>query len=233
MFTGAEIAALIDGIAARGALEHCDAVLSGYIGGADLGVARSWMRRRGCKTANPRALYCCDPVIGDQGTRRLRPPRRSRTLCASARCRAPTSSRPTFSSWSILSGRTCTTLAQVKAAVAVLQARGPRTVLVTGLRTEATPADAIDLLVAEDGAFHLLRTPRLKLAANGAGDAIAALFLFHRLRSGSAATALAEAASAVFGVLRRTEAAGSRELLLVAAQEEFVRPSRLFAAEPC
>jgi hypothetical protein len=29
-----------------------------------------------------------------------------------------------------------------------------------------------------------------------------------------------------------TEAAGSRELNLIAAQDELVRPSRLFAAEP-
>ena len=68
---------------------------------------------------------------------------------------------------------------------------------------------------------------------NGAGDAIAALFLFHRLRTGSAAEALSAAASSVYGVLRRTEAAGSREILTVAAQDEFVAPSEVFRAEPC
>ena len=38
----------------------------------------------------------------------------------------------------------------------------------------------MDLLVAEGDRFHLLRTPRLPVAVNGAGDAIAALFLFQR-----------------------------------------------------
>ena len=81
-----------------------------------------------------------------------------------------------------------------------------------------------------DGAFHVLRTPRLGLAVNGAGDAIAALFLYHHLRTGSAVAALEAAGSSVYGLLRRTAEAGSREILTVAAQEEFVAPSRCFGA---
>ena len=47
----------------------------------------------------------------------------------------------------------------------------------------------------------------------------------------SAAEALSRAASSVFGVLKRTAEASSREILLVDAQEEFVNPARVFAAE--
>jgi pyridoxine kinase len=36
----------------------------------------------------------------------------------------------------------------------------------------------------------------------------------------------------VFGVLKRTAQAGSREILLIDAQEEFVNPGRVFPAEP-
>ena len=128
-----------------------------------------------------------------------------------------------------LTGRGCATLEQAKQAVAALQAGcardGPRTVLLTSLRTEETPADRIDLLAAEAGSFHRLRTPLLALDVNGAGDAIAALFTFHRLRTGSAVAALEAAGSSVFGLLRRTAEAGSREILTVAAQDEFVTPS--------
>jgi pyridoxine kinase len=81
-----------------------------------------------------------------------------------------------------------------------------------------------------DGAFHLLRTPRLRLNVNGAGDAVAALFLLHQLRSGSAVAALEAAGSSIYGLLRRTAEAGSREILTVAAQDEFVTPTRMFAA---
>ena len=67
----------------------------------------------------------------------------------------------------------------------------------------------------------------------GAGDAIAALFLFHRLATGSPAAALGHAASSIYGLLRRTAEAGSREILTVAAQSEFVAPSEVFAPSPC
>ncbi len=100
----------------------------------------------------------------------------------------------------------------------------------TSLETEATPADHIDMMSFEAGAFHLLRTPRLAVSVNGAGDALAALFLFHRLRTGSAVAAMEAAGSSIYGLLRRTAEEGSREILTVAAQEEFVAPGQMFTA---
>ena len=135
-----------------------------------------------------------------------------------------------------LTGLDCSTLELAKAAVTRLaecmRKDGLGCVLMTSLETDATPGDHLDMMVAEGGAFHLLRTPRLPVSVNGAGDAIAALFLFHRLRT-SAVAALELAGSSVHGLLRRTAEAGSREIQLVAAQEEFVAPSRVFRAIPC
>jgi pyridoxine kinase len=86
------------------------------------------------------------------------------------------------------------------------------------------------MLAAEGGSFWLLRTPRLPVSVNGAGDAIAALFLFHRLRRGSAVAALEAAGSSVHGLLRQTAEAGAREIVMVKAQEEFVAPTERFTA---
>jgi pyridoxine kinase len=77
-----------------------------------------------------------------------------------------------------------------------------------------------------------VRTPRLDIAPNGAGDCIAALFFVHWLATRSAKAALELAVASVFGIILRTAAANSRELLLVAAQEEFVTPTRRFEAQP-
>ena len=44
---------MVDGIAARGALERCDAVLSGYMGDAGIGEAIARTVER-VKAANPR-----------------------------------------------------------------------------------------------------------------------------------------------------------------------------------
>jgi len=123
---------------------------------------------------------------------------------------------------------TSETVEQVKTAITAAHGLGPRVVLVTSVVTKETPAGAVDLLVGEAGRFWRVRTPRLAVSVNGAGDAIAALFFVHYLRTKSAGTALAEAAASVYGLLKRTQAAGSREILLVAAQAEFVTPSERF-----
>jgi pyridoxine kinase len=187
---------------------------------------------RAGKAANPSALWCCDPVIGDVGRGIFVRPGIPEFLRDSALPEADILTPNQFElEW--LTGRPVTTLGEAKAAVAALQARGPRCVLVTSLRLADTPENEIGMLAGEGGGFWRLSTPMLPLSVNGAGDAIAALFLFHRLTSGSAQQALEAAASSVFGLLRRTAEAGSREILTVAAQEEFVAPARRFAAAPC
>jgi pyridoxine kinase len=112
-----------------------------------------------------------------------------------------------------------------------LRGMGPGRVLVTSLLTEETPADAIDMMACDAEGAWVVRTPRLNVSVNGAGDAIAALFFVHALRTGSTRSALENAAASIYGLLRRTEQAGSREILTVAAQEEFVAPARRFVAE--
>ena len=62
----AMIREVVGGIAQRGCLGKCDGVLSGYIGGADIGAAILDAVAT-VKRANPAARYCCDPVIGDVG----------------------------------------------------------------------------------------------------------------------------------------------------------------------
>ena len=231
VFTGAQVRRLIDGIAARGALARCDAVLSGYMGDAGIGEAILDAVRR-VKAGNRRAIYCCDPVIGDDDTHiyvRAGIPELMRNQAL------PCADIITPNRFEVeqLVGHSCATLEDVKQAIIELQAIGPRTVLVTSVRTNDTPNDALDMVVGAGEKFHRLRTPLLPLAVNGAGDALAALFLFHHLRTGDAAEALSAAGNSIFGLMRRTAEAESREILTVAAQEEFVAPTERFPAIPC
>jgi pyridoxine kinase len=228
---GAElIAECVQGIEERGVMARCDAVLSGYMGSAEIGAAILDAAKR-VKAANPAALWCCDPVIGDVGRGVFVRPGIPEFLRDEALPAADIITPNQFElEW--LTGRVVRSLDDAKAAIAALQARGPRCVLVTSLRLDDTPEGEIGMLAGEGGRFWRLATPMLPVSVNGAGDAIAALFLFHRLRGG-AEGALSAAASSVFGLLRRTAEAGSREILTVAAQEEFVAPSRAFAAEAC
>jgi pyridoxine kinase len=229
---GAElIRECVGGIEDRGVLPRCDAVLSGYLGSAEIGAAVRDAALK-VKAANPRALWCCDPVIGDTGRGVFVRPGIPEFLRDQALPAADIATPNQFElEW--LTGQAITSLDTAKAAITALQAKGPRIVLLTSLRTDATGADEIELLAAEGGSFWRLRTPMLPLSVNGAGDAIAALFLFHRLHSGAVATALEAAASSIFGLLSQTLAAGARELQVVSAQAEITSPTRLFRAEAC
>ncbi|HEV7253633.1 MAG TPA: pyridoxal kinase PdxY [Mesorhizobium sp.] len=228
VFDGMAIEELVDGIAERGALPRCDAVLSGYMGSADVGAAILSTVAR-VRQANPDALYACDPVIGDVGRGVFVRPGIPELMREKA-VPAADIVTPNHFELDYLSGRETKTLDEAKAAVASVHAMGPKVVLVTSLQTDDTPDDSVDLLAGAGGRFWRVRTPKLGVSVNGAGDAIAALFLVHYLRSRSADVALQEAASSVWGLLKRTEEAGSREILTVSAQDEFVNPSRRFEA---
>jgi pyridoxine kinase len=235
VYSGDSVRELVDGIEAREVLRHCDAVLSGYMGDPAIGAAILHAVER-VRAANPNAVYCCDPVIGDTDTGVYVRPGieeflRDHTL--------PAADIATPNRFEVerLTGLDCSTLDGAKQAVTRLaegmRSDGPRCVLMTSLETDTTPGDHMDMMVSERGAFHLLRTPRLPVSVNGAGDAIAALFLFHRLRTGSAVAALEAAGSSIHGLLRITAEAGAREIQMVAAQEEFVSPSQVFRATVC
>jgi pyridoxine kinase len=228
VFDASLIGELVNGIEARGVLGTCDGVLSGYMGSAATGEAILDAVAR-VRRANPKARYCCDPVIGDVGRGVF-----VQGIPEFMKNKAVTAAdivTPNQFELDYLSGRTTKTLADAFAAIDIVHALGPRHVLVTSLHIEDTPKDSLDLMASgPDGCFRV-RTPLLPISINGAGDAIAALFFAHLLRTGATAQALQNAASSVYGILKTTADKGSREILLIEAQNELVTPSRVFEAE--
>jgi pyridoxine kinase len=229
VFDAGMIGELMAGIEQRGVLGECDGVLSGYMGSADIGAAILDAVAT-VKRANPSAKYCCDPVIGDVGRGIFVSegiPEFMRTKAVSA----ADFITPNQFELDYLSKRASGTLRQARDAVKAVHDIGPRAILVTSLHTQATPKDCIDLIASDESGCFMVRTPRLPLVVNGAGDAIAALFFAHYLRTVEIGEALSLASSAIFGVLAKTVEAGGPEIQLIDAQDEIVRPSRLFEAE--
>ncbi|AWN22311.1 pyridoxal kinase [Deinococcus irradiatisoli] len=236
VFAPEVVAELLSGIEARGALPSCGAVLSGYMGsgGTVAAVVEAVQRVR---AANPAALYCCDPVMGDVGRGVFVRPELPDLIAAQAIPEADIVTPNQFE-LELLTGQTVTTLDEALGAAHLLREKlrpgGPRVVVVTSLvRSDAPPESIETLAVTGEGAW-LCRTPMIALdpPRNGTGDAIAALFFGHYLRSGGdAGEALSLSTSALYALLERTHAAGTREIQLVAAQEEYLRPSRVFTAQ--
>lgn len=229
VFDGQAIDELMEGIADRGVLPSCDGVLSGYMGSADIGQAIVAAAAR-VKAASPRALYCCDPVMGDVGRGIFVRPGIPEFMRERAVPAADVITPNQFE-LDLLAGGESRSRAGLAAALDRAHALGPQVILVTSHVGENTGEGMVDLVASSPAGRFRLRTPRLDLAVNGAGDAIAALFLVHLLRAGDAGEAMALAASSIHGVLRLTAERGSRELLTIAAQEQLVAPSRVFRAE--
>ena len=224
----AQIARILDGVIRRGALGHCVAALSGYLGDAGVGavVLDAVVALR---AARPDAIYLCDPVIGDDGpgvfvSEGIPELMRDR-LVPAADIVTPNRFELAF-----LAERTVATLADARQAAATLRARGPRLVVATSLALPDDP-DRLAVLADDRDGSWLIATPRLPVSIGGTGDAFSALFLGHYLRTGDPRQALERAVSAMFALVEHTLARGADELRLVAAQDDFDPATPRFRAQ--
>jgi pyridoxine kinase len=218
------VASLFEGIADLGVLPQIDAVLSGYIGVAQTGVVLLDIVAR-IKAANPRARFCCDPVIGDVDTGSYVREGVAEFFRDGALALADIVTPNRFE-LEFLTSRTIAGETDAAEAAAQLRLQGPGTVLVTSLDFAA---DHLTMLAADGDGVWAVETPRLPAMLNGCGDVTAALFLGRLLLGDDLPGALAATAASMFAVIDTTLRLGRYELALVAARDELARPSRGFA----
>ncbi|WP_029136839.1 pyridoxal kinase PdxY [Nakamurella lactea] len=231
----ADVREVIAGIEDRGVLGTADAVLTGYQGSPGVAeVVLDTVAR--VRELNPAAVYCCDPVLGDVGRGFFVLPGIPALMRDTV---VPTADivTPNLFELAYLAGdgpdpdtatpADVSTPEAILAAVQRVRSLGPRTVLVTSVETAGIGADEIGMLAVDDSGAYLVTTPKLDISVNGLGDVTAALFLAH-LPDGID-TALARVASSVFAILKGTVDAGSREILLVQAQQQIASPAGEFA----
>jgi pyridoxine kinase len=227
-FSPALIGACVSGLDAIGALSGCEAVLTGYLGKAETAAA-ALAALAAVRERNAGAVYACDPVIGDEG--RVYVGAGVPEFFRDAALPVATIVSPNAFELEWLTGSRVSSRAKAVAALRALRARGPEVAFATSLRLEDTPADALDMIVASEAGAFRVRTPKLPISVNGAGDLISALFLHEWLGERDAAAALASAASRVYAVVAATAAARARELALVEAQDALIDPPLRFAPE--
>jgi pyridoxine kinase len=221
----ADVAEVINGIEDRGAFPSIDAVLSGYLGAEQVAdVVLDAVAR--VKAANPAALYCCDPVMGDVGRGFFVRPGIPEFMRDHVVPRADIVTPNQFELEHLVGGQV-TTQASLLEAARALQAIGPRVVLVTSALTSDTPEGSIQMACVTDEGSWTVTTPMLPMTVQGGGDVTAAVFLAHLLSDG-ARVALSRTAATMYAVLERTHAAGSAEMLLVQEQEAIAAPDEVF-----
>ena len=218
---------VILGIEERGVLGEIDVVLSGYQGSDGIGdVILDAVAR--VKSANPDAVYSCDPVMGNAKSGCFVAPAipillRERVV-PSADIITPNQFELGF-----LTGTEPGDLDSTLTSVDAARAMGPRTVLVTSVERPDRPEGTIEMLAVDDEGAWMVQTPHVPMKANGSGDVTAALFTAHYRSSRDAASALAKTVSSVYDLLQLTYDSGQRELQLVEAQEFYAHPREQFA----
>ena len=221
-----DVREVITGVEERGAMPEIDAVLSGYQGGTQIGdVILDAVAR--VKSANPAAIYACDPVMGNAKSGCFVHPDIPVLLRERVVPRADLITPNQFE-LGFLTETDPGDLESTLASVDTAREMGPSTVLVTSVLRPDRPKDTIEMLAVHGPGAWIVSTPHLPLKANGSGDVTAALFTAHLLDTGDAAVALGRTVSSVFDLLQTTLDSGRRELQLVQSQEAIAHPRMQF-----
>jgi pyridoxine kinase len=207
------LASMIDGLAADSLLGEIDAVLTGYIGAPEqVAVVLDAVER--VKAANSKAIYACDPVLGDDG----------KLFVSQSIADGVINGLVQHADWllpnsfelGVITGRTIDSLSAARDAAK----RIGKPVLCSSIRT----ALGLGNLLAAPTGDWFAETARLPRAPKGTGDLLTALFVARRVRGDAPAVALEGATGAVYDVIVRSLAAESEDLLLPEAQDVLADP---------
>jgi pyridoxine kinase len=167
-----------------------------------------------------RALYCCDPILGDDGRLYVDPaivPEIRDELVPRADVVTPNAFE-----LALLTGMAAGSLTEIVAAARAL-ARPLVAVTSAPGRTETT----IGVVLVADGGAWLVETRRLTRAPHGTGDLFAALLAGRLVRGEMPLDATARAMASLHDVLVETAELGRDELALIEAQDRLVAPVTL------
>jgi pyridoxine kinase len=221
-----ELAAMLGALEARGAFSRCDAVLAGYLGSAANGRVLLEAVKR-IKEAAPRCLFALDPVLGEREKGVYVAP----DLADFYRREAlPLADMifPNEYELELLAGRPIAGRADAIRAARDLLDRGPALAAVTGWPSGER---AMDMVITPYAAYGCA-PPRLAVAASGAGDLFAALFVGAYLSGSDGTGALSHASAATHYVLAETARRGGDSLAVVEAQDDLARPRDFFTLVP-
>jgi pyridoxine kinase len=229
-YSASQLELVWGGVKERGALASCQAVLSGYLGSTEIG-AFVLEAAEDVRAANPRALFCCDPVMGDYG-KGLYVDEDIPAFMRESAVPSCDIATPNQFEAELICESAIEDIDGAKRACDAIRAKGPSIVLITSFEPRERAEGRIAMFLASDAGFHVIETPELPAhpPLRGTGDLCAALFLGRCLSGGDPVEALELMSGSLLSVVERTVASGSRELLIVESQDDIASPPRRFVA---
>ncbi|WP_353644335.1 pyridoxal kinase PdxY [Mesorhizobium sp. WSM2239] len=191
-------------------------VLSGYLGNVDQAQAVASLVQA-VRARNPRAIYICDPIMGDAGGLYVAEP-----LARALRdVLVPIADIATPNRYE-LEWMAGTKLDDMRSVIAAANEAGPATMLVTS--APAMMTGGIGNLLLTQSAALLAEHRIIEQPPNGLGDLTAAVFLARLLDGQPAAKALQSTTAAVYEILARTAKRGGDELQLETDAQSLSHP---------
>ncbi len=236
------IADIVSGIEERGVFEHCQAIIGGYLGSADTGKVLLDSVQR-VKQANPESMFFCDPVMGDRDEG-LYVTDDVVQFYTEQGGPAADILKPNAYELEILAGQTvCNPETAIGAATSLIERWNLRAVVVSSVpvpdpvsgpaREGASPQEggSIACMVVTTDQAWSVETPLLPVNQKGAGDAFLALFVSNiLLGENDFPAALSASASSIWSIMNEATGSEIQELQLIALQDNFSSPSRIFKA---
>jgi pyridoxine kinase len=203
---------LLLGVEERGLIEQASVLVTGYLGSQAIADVVADFAER-VLPRNPKLLYLCDPVIGDDDkvyvADGILDVVRNRLVPAASLI------TPNRFELELLSGTKARNEAAVLAASAAITAQGPAGIVATGCTLADTPPGQVETILCSDGQLSRFATPRLPIRPCGTGDLLTGLIAAHLAKGASVETAVRIAVDTVYSVLLRTQERGAEEMCLV------------------
>lgn len=214
VFSREHIKNIINGIEAIGAVDKCQAILSGYMGSKDtcLEVTETVTR---FKANNNKIIYLCDPVIGN--TNCFVKPEVLEFFKTSLVADIIT---PNQFEAELLSGIKIIDTNSLKAVANYFHNLGIAIVVVTGIRGLSSSLDDLSIFISDNKDQYIINTKECKFSRpiNGTGDLFSAIFLGTYLATNNALLAAKNAVFYMDIVVNNTLNSQSKELEVISTR---------------
>lgn len=184
-------------------LGNVDGVMSGYLGRPEQALAIAKLIGA-LKQANPRALYLCDPVIGDQGG--LYVPQETAVALRDHLWPLADIVTPNLFEFGWMTGEATV---NIQGIIKAAKALGRHHVLITS--APSGPNEVGNLLITGNFA-EMVRHKTMPNAPNGTGDMLAALFFGWIIKGDMANSAIKKAVSSVLASIEAAKRNQSKSL---------------------
>jgi len=223
-FEAGDIQNLINGLKENDFLNQHDAVLSGYIGNADVAMVIANTVKE-LKANNNNILYCCDPVFGDfydnQETGSIFATKEHPAMFLEHLLPLADIVTPNLFELSVLTDMNISNAGDLEIACKKLIKLNNKANQIVVVTSTSFAQDKTGIAVFHNGNFIHIESTKYKVQSkvSGSGDITAAMFLCHIMKGLDIHTVVTKVTKALDGIFKTTSELNTPELALIQSQE--------------